>query len=111
MHARFQRREPPNHTNQAVIFLALRECRKIDLVPVEFSLNSVTGRGMDCLWRCVLQRSLKDARKKQVVGVVQSTLTGQSSGVVLGELRDAVSDTVRRRLRGISTVHQQGSLA
>ena len=66
---------------------------------------------MDCLWRCVVQRSLKDARKKQVVGMVQSTLTDQSSGVVLGELRDAVSDTVRRRLRETSTVHQQGSLA
>ena len=49
-------------------------------------------------------------RKKQVVGVVQSTLTDQSSGVVLDE-RDAVSDTVRRRLRETSTVHQQGSLA
>ena len=43
--------------------------------------------------------------------MVQSTLTDQSSGVVLDELRDAVSDTVRRRLRETSTVHQHGSLA
>ena len=42
---------------------------------------------------------------------MQSTLTDQNSGVVLDELTHALSDTVRRRLRETSTVHQQGSLA
>ena len=63
---RFQRATYHQTHSKQVVFSALRECRKIELPPIQFSLESLAGRGMDCLWRCVMQRLLEDARKKQV---------------------------------------------